>query len=216
MRKIMSWLLVLPLVLLMIATTATPSMARPIIKVSECRIDFNATVYWTGDSENLWEQVVALHNSLPSKCWDRCVFTNIDLGYWLRLMNRRFVSETVVPDALFDEMQKCYIEVNPAESLASGSSGSGVICTTGNSFTLHVSGSGNSVSANQRGCSSVTITIHGNYAVVHINQIGKNDANLVLHGDNISVSLHQQGAHSYTGHFTSGQTATITQIGNDD
>lgn len=231
MKVISKVLLAIVITVSMVLTMTVPSTAapkgRPIVKVSECIFDFDASTYWRpttdlkkiargeGGSVDLWKQVIAMRNSLPQRCWSRCNFTNIPHdSFWLHMMNRRFVPKTIVSDSLFDTFkQQCASSANTPTYASSitGGSGSGEICVSGNSFSLTVRGSGTHVGGSQDGCNSAVIRINGDNVTVYFNQSGFNRADLTFDGDNINFGLSQTGSHTYTGYFTSGYNGVITQ-----
>lgn len=197
-------------------TMPKPPGAQLVMK-TECRIDFEESVYWTGNVEDSIRQIVWLVKQLPERCLEhKCVFTNIDQRSFIRLIHTKWLEQWRDNPKLWEigvtvtnQMKDCLIAQNTPQSLLRG--GSGVICRTGNTFTLRTDGNGNRVSADQDGCNRAEITIDGNNAYLRIRQKGKNDAYLRLDGDGISVDLYQRGQNTYRGHFTSGQSAYIVQ-----
>lgn len=217
MKKLLTRLVTIPLLALSIAlpVSVVPASARPIVKVSECRVDFNATMDWNnlgeGKAKDLWLQVAAVHDSLPERCRPMCGFTNIDPDAYRLMITRRFVGDFVPASVMSHFQEKCYIEVNPAKLLMDSNGSAGVICLTGNSFTLTISGNGNTVNAGQAGCNTAVITINGNAAILTIRQDGKNSLRLILNGDNITASVSQIGTNVYSGTLSSGAVAHINQ-----
>lgn len=193
-----------------------------LVLLSECRIDFSQ-IKWIGDHNNpnlLTEkaamQAAWLVSRLPAKCYEqKCIFGNItqaNVHIYDALRIVRFM-ERLDPDmarAIAEAMKGCMIERPPYLSLSSGG-GSGVMCMSGNSFTLTVSGNGNSVSAGQAGCNSATITINGNNITLTIQQVGNNTLTLTLDGDNINATVSQYGNNVYTGTLSGNTVAQINQ-----
>jgi|GEM_PF-5717606 len=219
MKKFVSVVVGLVLGVVASLVSLTPAVASPgrqVVYVSECVINFNESVYWRGKTTDLWRQVIALHDILPPKCWrdDRCNFANIDNFYWVRMISRRFVSVTDVPDELMNYFRHCQINVNPVISVVDtgSASGSGNMCADiGNLLSATLSGNGNSVTVGQSGCNVAFITVNGQNIVVVLRQDGKNYANIKLEGDNINVYLQQSGSHSYEGTFYSNENKNIVQ-----
>jgi hypothetical protein len=193
-----------------------------LVLLNKCQIDFSQ-IKWIGDHNNpnlLTEkaamQVAWLVSRLPAECYEKkCLFGNItqDNAYIydaLRIVRFMERLEPEMAQTIAEAMKGCLIERPPYQSLSDGG-GSGIVCTTGNSFTLTLSGNGNSVNAGQSGCNVATITINGNNITLTINQVGSNTLVLTLDGDNINAAVSQYGSNVYTGTFTSNTVTTITQ-----
>lgn len=194
-----------------------------LVLLNECQIDFSQ-IKWIGDRNNpnlLTEkaamQAAWLVNKLPPKCFEKkCIFGNITQGNVhiydaLRIVRFMERLEPAMAQAIAEAMDGCMIERPPYQSLIEGGGGSGVVCLTGNSFTMTLSGNGNSVSAGQSGCNSATITINGNNITLTIHQVGNNTLTLSLNGNNIYASVSQYGTNAYSGTFSSNTVAAITQ-----
>jgi hypothetical protein len=160
-------------------------------------------------------QAAWLVAQLPSGCFEKkCIFGNItqdkvhiyDALRIVRFMERL---EPTMARTIADAMTGCLIERPPYQSLNEGSSG--IFCTTGNSFTLTMSGDNDRINAGQAGCNSATVTINGDNITLIIHQVGSNDLNLTLDGDNIHVIISQYGSNVYSGTFGSGTTTNILQ-----
>lgn len=193
-----------------------------LVLLNECQIDFSQ-IQWIGDHNNpnlLTEkaamQAAWLVSRLPSRCFEKkCIFGNItqaNVHIYDALRIVRFMErlEPEMAQAIAEAMKGCMIERPPYLSLSDGG-GSGIVCVTGNSFTLTVSGNGNSVNAGQAGCNTATITINGNNITLTIHQVGSNTLTLTLNGDNINASVSQYGSNVYSGTLSSNTVAVIRQ-----
>lgn len=194
-----------------------------LVLLNECQIDFSQ-IKWIGDHRNpnlLTEkaamQAAWLVSRLPVKCFERkCIFGNItqatvhiyDALRIVRFMERL---EPEMARTIAEAMKGCMIERPPYLSLIEGGGGSGVMCVSGNSFTLTVSGNGNSVNAGQSGCNTATITINGNNITLTITQVGNNTLTLTLNGNNINAVVSQYGNNVYSGTLSSNTVTSITQ-----
>lgn len=219
-------LVMLASVTVMAGTASAQGIARPpgarLVLVSECKIDFESSVYWTGSSEDTVIQIFWLISQLPEKCLPRkCVFTNIEPD-WFLLLNRRFLEKfeddprlvelgTLVTTAFKD----CTIEANPRQSLVSSSGGGSLSCgDDGNTLILSISGSNNSFSSSQMGCNFANILMTGTNITVTITQWGKNGAVVNINGHDITFTLDQSGQNAYNGTFTTSGAYHVTQNGN--
>lgn len=194
-----------------------------LVLLNRCQIDFSQ-IRWIGDHKNpnlLTEkaamQAAWLVSKLPAECYEnKCIFGNItqdnvyiyDALRIVRFMERL---EPAMAEAIAEAMKGCLIQRPPYLSLSESSGGSGIVCTTGNSFTLTVSGNGVGVNAGQAGCNTATITVNGNNITLTIQQVGNNTLVLTVSGDNINATVSQYGTNVYTGTFTSNTVTTITQ-----
>ena len=192
------------------------------VLLSECRIDFSQ-IKWIGDHEdpNMLTEKAAMQaawlvSKLPEKCFvKKCIFGNItqdtahiyDALRIVRFMERL---EPEMAEAIAEAMKGCLIERPPYQSLSLGGD-SGVVCVSGNSFTLTITGSNNSVSASQAGYNMATITINGNNITLVIHQEGSNSLVLSLNGDNIHASVSQYGSNVYSGTLSSNTATAIVQ-----
>ena len=194
-----------------------------LILLNECQIDFSQ-IKWIGDHTNpnlLTEkaamQAAWLVSRLPARCYEKkCIFGNItydNVHIYDALRIVRFMErlDPAMARAVAEAMKGCMIERPPYQSLIQGGGGSGIICTSGNSFTLTVSGNGNSVNAGQAGCNTATITINGNNITLTIQQVGNNTLTLTLNGDNINATVSQYGSNVYTGTLSGNTVAQINQ-----
>ena len=193
-----------------------------LVLLDECQIDFSQ-IKWIGDHQNpnlLTEkagmQVAWLVSKLPEECFEKkCIFGNITydtVHIYDALRVVRFMEhlEPEMAEAIAEAMTGCLIQRPPQRSLVDGG-GSGIVCVAGNSFTLTVSGNGNSVNAGQAGCNSATITINGNNITLTIHQVGNNTLTLALNGDNIHATVSQYGTNVYSGTLSSNTVAMISQ-----
>lgn len=188
------------------AITLPPGVHPQLVLVSECRIDFNASIHWSGPSgwkgEYLALQVSALAEALGERnleCLDDyCVFTNIDWRYYT-VLKPRFL-ENLQPeyrDSIVRMMSQCQIAVNVSQSLASTGGGS---CS--NTLQVNVVDSvDTSVSVTQRGgCNFARITIVNAVSIsVFLDQFGGgNYADLIFGGSSYDYSLSQGGGEFHT------------------
>lgn len=196
---------------------ARPAGAR-LVLVSKCKINFDASVYWTGRSEDTVVQIFWLISQLPKECLeDQCVFTNISPD-WFLLLKRRFLEKFENDPRMFElgqavvtAFQDCSIEANPRQSIyeASGSLSCG---GDGNTMILSINGSNNTFSSSQYGCSFGNVQMIGTNLTVHIMQFGVGNVAIVtIAGHDIVFTLNQYDGAVYIGTITTPGVHNVTQ-----
>lgn len=208
-------------VTVMTETVSAQGIAKPpgtrLVLVSECRIDFESSVSWSGNSEDTILQILWLVSQLPERCAEHsCIFTNINPDWFLLLIPRfleKFENDPRLKQLgslVITAFDNCRIAANPRQSLVTGSAT--LSCgSDGNTLILSISGSNNVFSASQTGCNTSNIQMNGSNITVRINQRGRNEAVVSINGNNIVFILEQYGQNSYHSTITSPGTYHIRQ-----
>ena len=222
--KCFALLVTLVSVAVMTGTASAQTIAKPpgarLVLVSECRIDFESSVSWTGSSEDTVIQIFWLISQLPEECLEHnCVFTNIDPDWFLFLIPR-FLEEFEYDPRLQElgslvitAFQDCRIAANPAESLSS-TTGSISCGSDGNTLILSVSGSNSVFSALQIGCNVANFDLRGNNIRVMYRAIGRNTAVVRIDSSDVVFTLDQNGQHTYNSTITTPGAYHAHQSGN--